>query len=89
MARLDAPTAAAPAAELQIVAGNHRRAPRRQVFLVLAGHPFHRQLVAAVRAGRRQSHTDHLVDPLGGRPAGAATVGRARLAPLTRALRRA
>jgi hypothetical protein len=81
MARLDAPPAAAAAADLHLVAGDHRRARRRQVFLVLAGHPFHRQLVAAVRADHRQPHTDHLVDPLRDRPAGAATVGRAGLTP--------
>jgi hypothetical protein len=65
MAGLDASPAAAAATDLKVVAGHHRRARRRQVFLVLAGHPFHLQLVAAVRADRRQPHTDHPVDPLG------------------------
>jgi hypothetical protein len=81
MARLNPPPAAAAAANLEVVAGNHRRARRRQVFLILAGHPFHLQLVAAVRADCRQPHTDHPVDPLGDRPAGVATVGRTGLAP--------
>jgi hypothetical protein len=81
MAWLDAPPAALAPADLQLVAGDHARLRRGQVLLVLAGHPFHRKLAAAVRAGRRQRHGDHPVHPLGDRPATVPPVGRTGLAP--------
>src|SRR6266496_2081333 len=80
MTRLDSPSAAPAAADLHLVAGDHARPWRRQVLLVLAGHPLQGKLVAAMRTDRGQPDSDHPVHPLGDRPAGAPPVGRTGLA---------
>jgi multiple sugar transport system permease protein len=54
MAQLHAPPAAKAAADLHLVAGDLARPWRGQVLLVLAGDPLDLELVAAVRADRRQ-----------------------------------
>jgi hypothetical protein len=85
MARLHPPSATTAATDLDLVAGNHPRPRRRKVLLVLAGHPLQGELLAAVRAGRRQPHGDHPIDPLGDRPPRPSAIGRA--GPASRPLR--
>jgi hypothetical protein len=80
MTRLDATVTPLAAADLHLVAADLGRSGCRQVLLPLASDPLHDQRTTAVRAGIRQSHRHHPVDPLGHRPPPLLPVGRPRLA---------
>jgi hypothetical protein len=80
MARLDPAAAALAAADLHLVAADHAGLRWGKVFLVLAGDPLQPKLAAAARAGVRQRHRHHPVDPLRHWPPPVPPIGRTRLA---------